>query len=106
MRGYDFQEVGPTDEDDQPYGGNKKLIFNFEIIFPLIENFKGVLFYDRGNAWEEGKNFSLTDMRQGAGVGLRFFSPLGPIRLEYGWKIGRKKDESQGEFHFLVGAFF
>jgi len=106
VRGYEFMDIGPVDENGEPYGGNKKLIFNVEIVFPLIENFKGVLFYDRGNAWAEGVDYSLSDMRQGAGVGLRFFSPLGPIRLEYGWKINPKKGESQGEFHFSVGAFF
>ncbi|MDH7500050.1 MAG: outer membrane protein assembly factor BamA, partial [candidate division NC10 bacterium] len=106
VRGYEFRDIGPVDENGEPYGGNKKLVFNAEIIFPLIENFKGVLFYDRGNAWEEGGHYSLSDMRQGVGVGLRFFSPLGPIRLEYGWKINPRKDESQGEFHFMVGAFF
>jgi outer membrane protein insertion porin family len=106
VRGYDFRDIGPVDEDGEPYGGNKKLIFNVELIFPLIESFKGVLFYDRGNAWGEGDRFSLSDMRQGVGVGLRFFSPLGPIRLEYGWKIDRRRDESKGEFHFSVGAFF
>ena len=80
--------------------------FNAEVIFPLIETFKGVIFYDRGNAWGEGENMSLSEMRQGAGVGLRFFSPLGPIRLEYGWKLDRRRDESKGQFHFSVGAFF
>jgi len=106
VRGFKFQEVGPRDEHGRPYGGNKKLIFNAELIFPLIETFKGVIFYDRGNSWGEGENFSLTDMREGVGVGLRFFSPLGPIRLEYGWKLDRRKDERRGEFHFMVGAFF
>ena len=106
VRGYKFREVGPVDKDDQPYGGNKRLSFNVEAIFPLIETFKGVLFYDRGNAWGEGENMSLSEMRQGVGVGLRFFSPLGPIRLEYGWKLDRRRDESKGQFHFSVGAFF
>jgi outer membrane protein insertion porin family len=106
IRGYEFRAIGPVDEDDRPYGGNKSLSFNVEVIFPLIQNFKGVIFYDTGNAWEEGDPYSFADLRASVGAGIRFFSPLGPIRLEYGWALDRMEGDKPGQFHFSVGAFF
>jgi outer membrane protein insertion porin family len=105
IRGFEFRSIGPT-ENGLPFGGNKSLCFNAEAIFPLYETFKGVVFYDRGNAWGENHNYSLSSMRDSVGLGIRFFSPFGPIRLEYGFKVDRKKDEDMGELHFSVGAFF
>lgn len=106
IRGYEFRAIGPVDEHDRPYGGNKSLSFNVEVIFPLIQNFKGVIFYDTGNAWEEGDPYSFADLRASVGAGIRFFSPLGPIRLEYGWALDRMEGDKPGQFHFSVGAFF
>jgi outer membrane protein insertion porin family len=105
VRGFEFRDIGPT-EHGTPIGGNKSLCFNVEMIFPLYETFKGVVFYDMGNAWDESHNYSLSHMRKSIGGGIRFFSPLGPIRLEYGFKLDRKSDEKMGELHFSVGAFF
>ena len=105
VRGFEFRDIGPT-EHGTPTGGNKSLCFNVEMIFPLYETFKGVVFYDMGNAWDESHNYSLSHMRKSIGGGIRFFSPMGPIRLEYGFKLDRKSDEKMGQLHFSVGAFF
>ena len=64
----------------------------------------GVNFYDTANAWESG--YHLDDLRQTAGVGIRWYSPIGPLRLEYGFVLDRKENESAGRFEFTLGMAF
>jgi len=99
-----LREVGPVDpETGDVIGGTTMLNFNAEIIFPLIEDagMKGVLFYDTGNAWNSG--YHLDDMRKTAGVGIRWYSPLGPLRLEWGYVLDRKEGEDTNRWEFTLG---
>lgn len=84
-------------------GGTSMLVLNFEIVFPFIKSagMKGVLFYDTGNTWDGG--FHLDDLRQTVGAGIRWYSPIGPLRLEYGYVLDRKENESAGRFEFSIG---
>jgi outer membrane protein insertion porin family len=84
-------------------GGTSMLVFNFELIFPFIKSagMKGVVFYDTGNTWDGG--YYLNDLRQTVGVGIRWYSPIGPLRLEYGYVLDRKENESAGRFEFSIG---
>ena len=99
-----LRDIGPRDPvTGDVLGGLTMMVFSGEFIFPLIANagLKGVLFYDTGNTWESGYNFG--DMRQTAGVGVRWYSPIGPLRLEYGFVLDRKAAESAGRFEFTIG---
>ena len=99
-----LRDVGPRDPDTKdPIGGYTMLCFNAEFIFPLIKNagMKGVLFYDTGNAWESG--YHINDMRKTAGVGIRWYSPIGPLRLEWGYALDRKEDEPASRWEFTMG---
>jgi outer membrane protein insertion porin family len=99
-----LRDIGPRDlKTNDLLGGLTMMTFSGEFIFPLIANagMKGVLFYDTGNTWESGYNFG--DMRQTAGVGVRWYSPIGPLRLEYGFVLDRKADEPAGRFEFTIG---
>ena len=91
IRGYDFGE----------FSGDKSLVFNVEYRFPLAENFQAVLFADWGQAWEIEQSINLEDLKFGRGVGIRFDTPLGPIRLDYG--IG---EEGIGQTYFSIGHTF
>ena len=84
-------------------GGLTWMGYSVELVFPLIRNagMKGVLFYDTGNAWESGYHFD--DMRQTAGAGVRWYSPIGPLRLEYGFVLDPRTGESGGRFEFSLG---
>jgi outer membrane protein insertion porin family len=89
-------------------GGTSMLIFNFELVFPFIKDagMKGVLFFDAGNTWDGG--YYLDDLRQTVGVGIRWYSPIGPLRLEYGYVINRGKnlnDDAIGRWEFTIGMF-
>ena len=91
IRGYDFGE----------FSGDKSLVFNVEYRFPLAENFQAVLFADWGQAWEIEQSINLEDLKFGRGVGIRFDTPLGPIRLDYGIN-----EEGEGKTYFSIGHTF
>jgi len=98
-----LREVGPRDENGDVIGGETMLNFNVEYIFPLIADagMKGVVFFDTGNAWDSG--YHVDDMRETAGVGIRWYSPIGPLRLEWGHVLDRKDDESASRWEFTIG---
>jgi len=101
-----LREVGPRDPlTGDVIGGLTMLNFNAEYIFPLIKNagMKGLVFFDSGNSWESG--YHLNDMRMTAGVGIRWYSPIGPLRLEWGYVLDRKENESASRFEFTIGMF-
>ena len=91
IRGYDFGE----------FYGDKSLVFNAEYRLPLAENFQAVLFADWGNAWEIEESIDFADLKFGKGVGIRFDTPIGPIRLDYG-----VNEEGEGQTYFSVGHTF
>ena len=101
-----LRTVGPTDPDTgDVIGGTTMLNFNAEYIFPLIKNagMKGVIFFDTGNAWDGG--YYLDDMRKTAGAGIRWYSPIGPLRLEWGYVLDPKEGESVSRWEFTIGMF-
>lgn len=108
VRGFASGSIGPKDENGDVLGGNKMAQFNAEYIFPLIDEakLKGVVFFDAGNAWGDGEGYFSTVLRTGAGVGIRWFSPMGPLRLEYGWNLRPEKGEDRSKWEFSIGGFF
>lgn len=109
LRGLKSRSVGPVDaESGDVIGGDKELLLNVEYLFPLIEEAKlrGVVFFDAGNAWEEGETYLETPMRRTAGAGVRWFSPMGPLRLEWGYVLDRKSGEGASQWEFSIGGFF
>ncbi len=66
---------------------------------------KGVVFYDAGNTWDGG--YHLDDLRMTAGAGVRWYSPIGPLRLEYGYVLDRRglNDDATGRWEFTIGMF-
>jgi outer membrane protein insertion porin family len=101
-----LRSVGPTDPaTGDVIGGLTMLNFNVEYLFPLIKNagMKGVVFFDTGNTWESG--YQLGDMRKTAGVGIRWYSPIGPLRLEWGYVLDPKENEAASRWEFAIGMF-
>jgi len=88
------------------------LIGNIELRRNLYRRLKGVLFYDIGNVWStkdketETNDKTETSMRSSAGIGLRLITPVGPIRLDYGWILDRRPEEPTGKFYLSVGHTF
>jgi outer membrane protein insertion porin family len=108
IRGYKAGEIGPRDRYGNVMGGDRALFSNVECLFPLVDRLKlnGVTFFDLGNAWNVSDSFFMTDVRAGVGVGIRWVSPMGPLRIEYGWKINPQKGEDPGAFAFAMGQLF
>ncbi len=95
-------------------GGTGQLITNFEWRFPIVSVLNGTVFLDGGNVWPGWRAVNFNQMRWGGGIGLRADTPVGPIRLEYGWKLspetylinGSVVKESPGELFFSFGNAF
>lgn len=101
-----FRYVGPINGGTSDVvGGTNMVVFNFELVFPFIKDsgMKLVAFYDMGNSWND--EYDLSDLRQSYGAGIRWYSPIGPLRLEYGRIIdrGTLKDDSDGRWEFTIG---
>ncbi len=87
-------------------GGTVQLVGNAEWRIPMASGFEVALFFDIGNVWADPKSVNLGQLRSGAGFGLHYQTPVGPIRLEYGLKLDRKPGEDAGAFAFSVGYPF
>jgi outer membrane protein insertion porin family len=79
---------------------------NLEYIVPLPFNVRAAAFLDVGNVYGFDTKFDLTDTREAVGAGLRWLSPFGPIRVDYGFLLDRREGEKQGVFNFSVGSPF
>lgn len=110
VRGFDKFDINGTRDGGKERGGEKYLQFNAEMTFPLTEKYKVavVLFYDRGDVYRASENFDLGDQFSSYGTGIRWNSPIGPLRVEYAWVIDGKnvKNSGDGQFEFSVGASF
>jgi outer membrane protein insertion porin family len=108
VRGFDFGRAGPLAQDGAILGGNKQLFFNVEYLIPIEKEagLKWVFFYDIGSAFDDTQSVRFSDLREGAGMGLRWISPLGPIRFEWGWNLDPRENEPDHNFDFSIGTVF
>ncbi|OGL26677.1 MAG: outer membrane protein assembly factor BamA [Candidatus Rokubacteria bacterium RIFCSPLOWO2_12_FULL_73_47] len=106
VRSFKNRRLSPQDEGGVRVGGTSEVLGNVEYIIPLPFNIRVAGFFDVGNAYGFGTKFDPTDTREAAGAGLRWLSPFGPLRLDYGVNLDRKKGEDFGAFHFSVGSPF
>jgi len=107
VRGIEWGMAGPQVNGD-PDGGYKQLVFNAEYTFPLVPQIqlRGVGFFDSGFAYGRGEHIKLGPLRYTAGAGFRWLSPMGLIRLEYGFVLNRKEGEDPGRWEFSIGTMF
>ncbi len=105
VRGFEQDTLGPKGTDGTPTGGNAFLMSNIELRTYIGKGFSIVGFLDGGNVWTKTVDMDLT-LRYTAGLGIRYKTPVGPIRIDYGHKLDRKEGESAGEVHFSIGHAF
>lgn len=99
IRGFKQDEVNPG-------GGKLAFVHNLELQFRLFKGFQVVGFLDSGldvNSWGD---LGADTLRHSAGAGLRYVTPVGPIRLDYGFVLDRRPEESKRRLHFTFGYFF
>jgi outer membrane protein insertion porin family len=87
-------------------GGNKMFLLNLELQFPISEELglNGIVFLDMGNAFAENEGFNPADLRFGAGFGVQWFSPFGPIMVILGIPLDALEDEDSAVFEFSMGG--
>ncbi|MEO8074932.1 MAG: BamA/TamA family outer membrane protein, partial [Acidobacteriota bacterium] len=113
IRGFTLDTVGAANTISPtgfPRGGNALLLMNGELRFPVWKDFGAVVFVDGGNVFDRASEFDLGELRGSSGFGLRYRSPIGPIRLDIGFKMDRRTFagnlESGHAFHFSIGQAF
>ena len=106
VRGFEYGMAGPVDVNEDPMGALKMVVFNVEWIFPLSREIglRGAFFFDIGKGFDEWSD--MTPLRTGAGAGIRWFSPMGPIHIDFGYNLSPKKGEKQTVFDFTMGTVF
>jgi outer membrane protein insertion porin family len=107
VRGFKFGRAGPVTSGNDPEGGNKQLILNNDLIFPVLPDAKlnGVLFFDYGKGFSEGDNLDF-DLRMAAGMEVRWISPFGPLRAAFGRPLDGPSKDQKWVFEFSVGSVF
>lgn len=110
IRGFRARSLSPADPNTgELIGGNKELVMNAEYVVPLFNEigFKGVLFYDMGNTWRQGDwPWKGPALRRAAGFGIRWYSPMGPLRFEWGWNLSPQAGEPRRVAEFTIGTAF
>jgi outer membrane protein insertion porin family len=108
LRAFSRDAAGPLAPNGDPLGGEGLFLLNEELRFPVWRRLQGVLFTDIGNVYRTLGDYSLSfdAMRECLGAGLRFQTPIGPFRLEYGAHLDRQPGESQGQIYFSIGQAF
>lgn len=118
VRGYDRNSLGPRDENNDPTGGNLRALVRSELRLPMTaddaesDNLRLKLFVDGGQVWSrDGEDNSLDDasiddLRFAAGVGLIYYSPVGPLTMSIATPLNEKDGDDTQFFQFSIGAFF
>ncbi len=109
IRGFKAASISPRDPvTDEKIGGGKMWYYNLEYIFPLLKSagLRGVTFFDAGNVYDEDDNWDFSDIKKSVGFGFRWQSPMGPLRLEWGYNLDPKDYEEKSNWDFSMGGSF
>ena len=106
LRGYRFLTVSPLGRHDKPLGGRSMLIYTIELRSRFGENFGGVLFYDVGNVYKNCFPDFNDGVRQDVGFGIRYYTPIGPLRLDVAFPLNKRHFDNACEVYFSIGQSF
>ena len=114
VRGWGRYELSPLSGSGLPIGGNSMFAFTEELRAMLRGNLGGVLFLDGGNVWADAWDFKLNDLRYAVGPGLRYQTPIGPIRFDLGYQlnpvpgliVNGAPQTRRWRLHFSIGQAF
>jgi outer membrane protein insertion porin family len=106
VRGFKEDSLGARGVDGAPTGGDMMVNLNTELRVPLRSGLIGAVFVDAGSVWFANDPVNGFDLRKTSGLGVRYITPVGPIGLDYAWKLDRREGEPAAEWHFTIGAVF
>jgi outer membrane translocation and assembly module TamA len=114
LRGWGRYEVSPLSDSGVPLGGNSMLAMSSELRAVLHGRLGGVLFIDAGNVWSDEWHIALDDLRVAAGVGVRYETPVGSIRFDFGYQLNTiegllvngEPQQRPWRIHFSIGQAF
>jgi len=110
IRGFKAASISPRDPPitGDKVGGGKMWFYNLEWLFPLVKDagLKGLVFFDAGNVYSEDDNWDFSDIKKSVGFGFRWLSPMGPLRLEWGYNLNPTEYEEQDNWDFNIGGAF
>ncbi|HHO47590.1 MAG TPA: outer membrane protein assembly factor BamA [Desulfobacteraceae bacterium] len=109
IRGFKSSYVSPKDPvTDERIGGDKMWYTNIEVIFPLFKEMglKGVVFVDFGNVYDVEEDWEFDKIKKAIGLGFRWLSPMGPLRLEWGYNLDPDPDDDTSVWDFSIGGVF
>jgi translocation and assembly module TamA len=106
VRGFGFQLAGDLDDDDNPLGGRSLLELSGEVRLRLTETIGAVAFVDAGTAFSSSVPDFSEPLRVGVGPGLRYFSPIGPVRLDIGLPVNKRDSDDSFQIYVSLGQAF
>ncbi len=110
IRGFKSRSISPKDPNTgELIGGNKELVMNVEYVVPLLSEygFKAVFFFDSGNSYRQSDwPWDGPQLKYAVGWGIRWYSPMGPLRFEWGWNLKPEPGESRRVAEFTIGTVF
>jgi outer membrane protein insertion porin family len=112
IRGFGYGTIGHKDSPDLvSLGGNRMIVGNAEYFFPVPglsdnKNLRLSVFMDAGSVWQEGEKISPSDIRVSAGVGLSWYSPLGPLKFSLARPLRKQAEDQLEPFQFTIGTAF
>jgi translocation and assembly module TamA len=108
IRGYEYQKVGPIDDEGDPIGGRSLLEVSGEVRFRIGESLGLVPFVDGGTVFTD-PDFTSTEedaMRWAVGLGFRYFTVVGPLRVDFAFPLDERNDEDSFQFYISIGQAF
>ncbi|HEY3662588.1 MAG TPA: outer membrane protein assembly factor BamA [Chthoniobacterales bacterium] len=106
LRGFNFRDVGPKDENGEPIGGQTLARATIEATVPIIPRVRGAVFYDTGFVNAGAFDFGTSHLVSDVGFGLRLDLPIGPLKIDYGIPLQKDNNSNGGKIQFSVGYQF
>jgi outer membrane protein insertion porin family len=110
VRGFETASLGPVDLNGDVLGGNRRVIGNLEVLFPMPgikdKSVRLSTFVDAGNVWGAAQDVSASDIRAAAGIAMSWDSPVGPLKFSYAYPFRTKEIDRIERFQFQLGKIF
>ena len=106
VRGYEFRSISPEDEDGDPTGGRSLVEGSIELRYRFLDDYGIVPFFDAGTVTEDTYPSFDETLQYAAGLGFRYYSPIGPIRADVAVPLNPREDDDPVAFYISIGQAF